>query len=208
MQACQFSVSSDYFDYFQASSGRGQKSGHHMNHIRTHSLSIHATGAHLACEELKFGICDLAAYWVSRSQAFDRFPIRLLHTDVARYALIERVRRATCPAPTLDKNRRDHRTNNLCDGGNNTFIRLVGHSHPTTWNCIVALQNDEICSRRLVIQFEKCKEKPHQYSAVDSTVDAMLHHLCPRYRNGEISRNYFQIPRQLFVFRAYVLPQY
>ncbi len=30
--------------------------------------------------------------------------------------------------------RRDHRINNLCEGWNNKFARLVGHSHPTTWN--------------------------------------------------------------------------
>ncbi len=36
--------------------------------------------------------------------------------------------------------RRDHRTNNLCEGWNNKVARLVGHSHPTTWNCIAALQ--------------------------------------------------------------------
>ncbi len=43
------------------------------------------------------------------------------------------------PLQTL---RRDHRTNNLCEGWNNKFARLVGHSRPTTWNCIAALQKD------------------------------------------------------------------
>ncbi len=84
--------------------------------------------------------------------------------------------------------RRDHRTNNLCEEWNNKFARLVGHSHPTTWNCIAALQKDEICSRRTIIQFEIGEEEPRQHSAVYSTVDARLQHLCIRYRNGEISR--------------------
>ncbi len=34
--------------------------------------------------------------------------------------------------------RRDHRANNLREGWNNKFARLVGHSHTTTWNCIAA----------------------------------------------------------------------
>ncbi len=38
--------------------------------------------------------------------------------------------------------RRDHRTNNLCEGWNNQFAWLVGHSHPTKWNCNAALQKD------------------------------------------------------------------
>ncbi len=50
--------------------------------------------------------------------------------------------------------RRDHRTNNLCEGWNNKLARLVGHSHSTMLNCIAALQKDEMCSRRAIIQFE------------------------------------------------------
>ncbi len=84
--------------------------------------------------------------------------------------------------------RRDHRTNNLCEGWNKKFARLVGHSHPTTWNCIAALKKDEICSRRTIIQLKIGEEEPRQHSAVYSTVDARLQHLCIPYRNGEISR--------------------
>ncbi len=39
--------------------------------------------------------------------------------------------------------RRDHRTNNLCEGWNNKFVRLVGHSQPTTWNGVAAMQKDD-----------------------------------------------------------------
>ncbi len=73
---------------------------------------------------------------------------------------------------------RDHRANNLCEGWNNKFTRLVGHSHPTTWNCIAALQMNEICFRRTIIQFEIGEEEPRQHSAVYSPMDARLQHLC------------------------------
>ncbi len=76
---------------------------------------------------------------------------------------------------------RDHRTNNLCEEWNNKFARLVGHSYPTTWNCIAALQRDETCSRRTIIQFEIGEEEPRQHSAVYSSVEARLQHLCIRY---------------------------
>ncbi len=35
----------------------------------------------------------------------------------------------------------------LENGWNNKFARLGGHSHPTTWNCIAALQKDKICMK-------------------------------------------------------------
>ncbi len=84
--------------------------------------------------------------------------------------------------------RRDHRTNSLCKWWNNKFAIRVGHSHPTTWNCIAALQKDEICSRRTIIQFEIVEEEPRQHSAAYSAVGARLQHLCIRYRNSEISQ--------------------
>ncbi len=104
---------------------------------------------------------------------------------------VERVRSEGSPArfpPStwnvlLQTLRKDHRTNNLCERWNNKFARLVGHSHPTTWNCIVVLQKDEICSRRTIIQFEIGEEEPRQHSAVYSYVNARLQHLCIRYRN-------------------------
>ncbi len=36
--------------------------------------------------------------------------------------------------------RRDYGTNNMCQRRNNKFARHVGHSRPTTWNCIAALR--------------------------------------------------------------------
>ncbi len=50
--------------------------------------------------------------------------------------------------------RRDPRTINLCEGWNDTLARLVGHSYPTTWNCIAAPQKDKLCSRRTIIQLQ------------------------------------------------------
>ncbi len=41
------------------------------------------------------------------------------------------------------------RTNRLCEGWNNNFARLVGHSHPTIWNYIAAFQEDEVAFQTL-----------------------------------------------------------
>ena len=37
----------------------------------------------------------------------------------------------------------DDRTNNLCESWNNAFKHLVGHSHPSIWNVIQALQQEQ-----------------------------------------------------------------
>ncbi len=69
--------------------------------------------------------------------------------------------------------RRDHRTNDLCEEWNFTFARRFGHSHPSTWNCIAAQQNGEICSRRTIIQFENGEGESRQNSTVYPTVHAI-----------------------------------
>ncbi len=79
-----------------------------------------------------------------------------------------------------------------CERRNDKLARLVRHSHPTTWNCIAALQEDEICSFRTIIQFKMGEEESRQNSTAYSTVDAGLQHM--RYRKAEISRMEFYDP--------------
>ena len=35
------------------------------------------------------------------------------------------------------------RTNNICEGWNNAFVKLVGHAHPTIWRAIDSLRKDQ-----------------------------------------------------------------
>ena len=36
------------------------------------------------------------------------------------------------------------RTNNICEGWNNGFSKLVGHSHPTIWRAIDSIRKDQV----------------------------------------------------------------
>ncbi len=78
----------------------------------------------------------------------------------------------------LQNLRRDQGTIKVCERRNNKFVRLIEHSHTTTWNCIAALQENEICFFRTIIQFKIGEEEPRQNSAAYSIVDARLQHLC------------------------------
>jgi len=35
------------------------------------------------------------------------------------------------------------RTNNICEGWNNAFAKLVGHAHPTIWRAIDSIRKDQ-----------------------------------------------------------------
>ncbi len=63
-------------------SGRLKEGGYHMNHISAHSLSIRATDERVVPAKNY----NLAVNWVSRNQAFARFPLSFLYTDVELYA--------------------------------------------------------------------------------------------------------------------------
>jgi len=52
------------------------------------------------------------------------------------------------------------RTNNICEGWNNAFMKLVGHAHPTIWRAIDSLRKDQTLRRHTV------------------TLQAKLHKLC------------------------------
>jgi len=41
-----------------------------------------------------------------------------------------------------------HRTNNIIEGWNNRFSKLVGQKHPTTWKLIRKIKNHEIDADR------------------------------------------------------------
>ena len=36
------------------------------------------------------------------------------------------------------------RTNNICEGWNNGFFKLVGHSHPTIWRAIDSIRKNQV----------------------------------------------------------------
>ncbi len=77
--------------------------------------------------------------------------------------------------------RAEHGTNNLCEGWNNKFSILVGHSHPTFWNRIAGPQKDEAASRRTIIQ-HRLREEVRQQSSICSTVGTRLLNLCMQFR--------------------------
>ncbi|XP_063860926.1 uncharacterized protein LOC135101224 [Scylla paramamosain] len=47
------------------------------------------------------------------------------------------------------------RTNNICEGWNNKFFRLVGHANPTVWKLIECLQADAATVDEILLQQER-----------------------------------------------------
>ena len=45
-----------------------------------------------------------------------------------------------------------HRTNNMCEGFNNKFLKIVRYKHPKIWKFIEAIQDEEAAVRCLVHQ--------------------------------------------------------
>ena len=46
----------------------------------------------------------------------------------------------------------DARTNNMCDGWNNKFVKLVGHAIPSIWRVIEWCQKEEATVRTIIQQ--------------------------------------------------------
>ena len=51
------------------------------------------------------------------------------------------------------------RTNNICEGWNNGFCKLVGHSHPTIWRTIDSIRKDQVQVATLLLR-DECGEPP------------------------------------------------
>ena len=69
------------------------------------------------------------------------------------------------------------RTNNVCEGRNNGFSKLVGHSHPTIWRAIDSIRNDQALVATLLLRDERVRRQTRQ-------LQINLRNMCVDRRDG------------------------
>ena len=76
------------------------------------------------------------------------------------------------------------RTNNQCEGWNNGFAHMVGHSHPSVWVLIQALQQDQAMAEIFVIQCARGQPPVKRMKRSTAELQARLLKLCIAKRDG------------------------
>jgi len=76
------------------------------------------------------------------------------------------------------------RTNNVCEGWNNAFAHLVGHSHPSMWNLLRALQHDEVLVSTDLLQDARGQPPTKRIKKSVDQHQQRLFQLCDDYRSG------------------------
>ena len=71
-----------------------------------------------------------------------------------------------------------HRTNNVCEGWNNKFHSLVGHSHPTIWKLIENLQVEAIRIASILIQSDRGIRQKKRTKRIHTELQTRLKNLC------------------------------
>lgn len=75
----------------------------------------------------------------------------------------------------------EDRTNNACEGWNNAFKHLVGHSHPSVWRLIECLQQDQAVAGTTLLQVSRGEPPAKKTRRETSRLQNRLHHLCTDY---------------------------
>ena len=77
------------------------------------------------------------------------------------------------------------RTNNICEGWNNRYQRMVGHKHPTIWTSIETIQADAAEMETMIVQHAVGRlEQKKQTRDVKST-QKRVQQLCHDYKDGK-----------------------
>lgn len=70
------------------------------------------------------------------------------------------------------------RTNNICEGWNNAFMKLVGHAHPTIWRAIDSLRKDQALVATALLRDRRGDPPAKRRRRHTVTLQAKLHKLC------------------------------
>ena len=76
------------------------------------------------------------------------------------------------------------RTNNVCEGWNNSFARLVGHDHPTIWKLIESLQKEESLVHIKIFQDARGIQAPKRKFRTYEELQKRLKNLTEDFDNG------------------------
>ena len=77
------------------------------------------------------------------------------------------------------------RTNNFCEGWNNSFAKLVGHSHPTIWRLITHLKEDTSIMQTTVMMEARGEQPAKRVRRSSKTLQEKLKYLCTARQNGQ-----------------------
>ena len=77
------------------------------------------------------------------------------------------------------------RTNNFCEGWNNSFAKLVGHSHPTIWRLITHLKEDTSIMQTTVMMEARGEQPAKRVRRSSKTLQEKLKCLCTARQNGQ-----------------------
>lgn len=83
------------------------------------------------------------------------------------------------------------RTNNECESWNNAFRQLVGHSHPSVWVAIEAIQMDEAMASTAMLQTARGQPPAKRVLRAFKTHQERLSNLCKRMKEGDIGMGDF-----------------
>ena len=80
--------------------------------------------------------------------------------------------------------RNDDRTNNYYEAWNNGFSRIVGHSHPSVWQLIQFLKEDEAQTRMVLLQNAHGQPPAKRVRRVTRDLQERLQNLCRARATG------------------------
>jgi len=76
------------------------------------------------------------------------------------------------------------RTNNICEGWNNAFTKLVGHAHPTIWRAIDSIRKDDAQVATARLQEQRGEPPAKRVRRHTTKLQTKLHKLCTARRDG------------------------
>ena len=76
------------------------------------------------------------------------------------------------------------RTNNVCEGWNNAFRKLIGHAHPTIWRAIDSLRKDQAMASTLLLRDNRGEPPAKRVRRNTVKLQSKLLHLCTARRDG------------------------
>ena len=78
------------------------------------------------------------------------------------------------------------RTNNECESWNNAYRSLVGHSHPSVWKTIDALQQDQAMATTAIQLHQRGQPPAKRVRRHTIRLQERLHSLCVDYRKAAV----------------------
>ncbi|XP_041369007.1 uncharacterized protein LOC121383200 [Gigantopelta aegis] len=75
------------------------------------------------------------------------------------------------------------RTNNICEGWNNSFAKLVGHAHPTIWRAIDSIRKDQTQAATARLMDERGERPAKRVRHHIKKLQTKLHNLCTDRRD-------------------------